>query len=123
MRNSSLQDVSRMEYLHGNIGGVLDAIRSSFGLYYVDKDDPELKRYPKLYAKWYSWVLTGTIKPEKDSSFDYDGRCVHNLPNHGFQCYKRFMVVEAEPNLSIHSNVQWKLGNEEVLKKKYNSFL
>lgn len=27
MRNSSLQDVSRMEYLHGNIGGVLDAIR------------------------------------------------------------------------------------------------
>ncbi|XP_061347356.1 hydroxyisourate hydrolase-like isoform X1 [Gastrolobium bilobum] len=81
--NSSLQDMSRVKYMHGYIGGVLDALRngsnikgyvawsfldlfelldgykSSFGLYYVDRDDPELKRYPKLSAKWYSRFLRG----------------------------------------------------------------
>ncbi|KAJ1402352.1 Glycosyl hydrolases family 1, N-terminal conserved site [Sesbania bispinosa] len=81
--NSSLQDMSRVKYLHGYIGGVLDALRngsnvkgyfawsfmdlfelldgyrSSFGLYYVDREDPELKRYPKLSAKWYSRFLKG----------------------------------------------------------------
>ncbi|XP_027365303.1 hydroxyisourate hydrolase-like [Abrus precatorius] len=97
--NSSLQDVSRVKYLHGFIGGVLDAMRdgsnikgyfawsfmdlfellsgynSSFGLYYVDRNDPELKRYPKLSAKWYSWFLrggsnpiVGTVELEKDAS-------------------------------------------------------
>ncbi|XP_020239598.1 hydroxyisourate hydrolase isoform X1 [Cajanus cajan] len=98
-RNSSLQDVSRVKYLHGYIGAVLDALRdgsnikgyfawsfmdllelldgyeSSFGLYYVDRDDPELKRYPKLSAKWYSRFLKGrstsiveTIELQKDES-------------------------------------------------------
>ncbi|KAK7392317.1 hypothetical protein VNO78_20751 [Psophocarpus tetragonolobus] len=81
--NSSLQDVSRVKYLHGYIGAMLDALRegsnikgyfawsfldlfelldgyrSSFGLYYVDRDDPELKRYPKLSAIWYSQFLKG----------------------------------------------------------------
>ncbi|KAK7277737.1 hypothetical protein RJT34_22752 [Clitoria ternatea] len=81
--NSSLQDVSRVKYLHRYIGAVLDALRngsnikgyfawsfldlfellngyrSSFGLYYVDRDDPELKRYPKLSAKWYKQFLKG----------------------------------------------------------------
>ncbi|ESW16310.1 hypothetical protein PHAVU_007G145900 [Phaseolus vulgaris] len=97
--NSSLQDVSRVKYLHGYIGGVLDALRdglnikgyfvwsfldlfelldaykSSFGLYYVDRDDPELKRHPKLSAKWYSRFLknrsssiVGTVELEKDPS-------------------------------------------------------
>ncbi|XP_020204626.1 hydroxyisourate hydrolase isoform X1 [Cajanus cajan] len=97
--NSSLQDVSRVKYLHGYIGGVLDALRdgsnikgyfawsfldlfelldaykSSFGLYYVDRNDPELKRYPKLSAKWYSQFLKGknasiveVIELEKDPS-------------------------------------------------------
>ncbi|XP_027365302.1 hydroxyisourate hydrolase-like [Abrus precatorius] len=82
-RNSSLQDVSRVKYLHAYIGAVLDALRngsdikgyfawsfldlfellggysSSYGLYYVDRDDPELKRYPKLSAKWYRQFLMG----------------------------------------------------------------
>ncbi|KAJ7977564.1 putative Beta-glucosidase [Quillaja saponaria] len=82
-RNSSLEDVSRLKYLHGNMGGVLDAMRngsntrgffqwsfldvfelldgyaSSYGLYYVDLDDPDLKRYPKLSAHWYSSFLKG----------------------------------------------------------------
>ncbi|XP_061347355.1 hydroxyisourate hydrolase-like isoform X7 [Gastrolobium bilobum] len=98
--NSSLQDVSRVQYLSAYIGGVLDALRdgsnvkgyfawsfmdvfellggyeSSFGLYYVDRDDPELKRYPKLSAKWYSQFLKGkstsiveAIELEKDPSY------------------------------------------------------
>ncbi|CAL0320607.1 unnamed protein product [Lupinus luteus] len=97
--NSSLQDVSRVKYLHGYIGGVLNALRngsntrgyfvwsfldafelldgyrSSYGLYYVDHDDAELKRYPKLSAKWYSRFLrgrgrsiVGDIEVDKDSS-------------------------------------------------------
>ncbi|MED6155517.1 glycosyl hydrolase 1 [Stylosanthes scabra] len=81
--NSSLRDVTRVNYLYGYIGAVLDALRdgsnikgyfvwsfmdvfelldgyeSSFGLYYVDRNDPELKRYPKLSAKWYSKFLKG----------------------------------------------------------------
>ncbi|XLR55042.1 hypothetical protein HN51_023341 [Arachis hypogaea] len=81
--NSSLQDVTRVNYLYGYIGAVLDALRdgsnikgyfvwsfmdvfelldgyeSSFGLYYVDRNDPELKRYPKLSAKWYNKFLKG----------------------------------------------------------------
>ncbi|KAL4603573.1 hypothetical protein ACB092_10G133500 [Castanea dentata] len=31
----------------------------SYGINYVDLDDPDLKRYPKLYAKWYSKFLKG----------------------------------------------------------------
>lgn len=38
---------------------LLDAYKSSFGIYYVDRKDPELKRYPKLSAKWYSRFLRG----------------------------------------------------------------
>ncbi|XP_015951133.1 hydroxyisourate hydrolase [Arachis duranensis] len=81
--NSSLQDVTRVNYLYEYIGAVLDALRdgsnikgyfvwsfmdvfelldgyeSSFGLYYVDRNDPELKRYPKLSAKWYNKFLKG----------------------------------------------------------------
>ncbi|KAJ6729459.1 hypothetical protein OIU85_020380 [Salix viminalis] len=76
-RGSSLEDPSRVKYLHAYIGSVLDAIRgyfvwslwdglelldgyeSSYGLYYVDLDDPDLKRYPKLSAHWYSHFLKG----------------------------------------------------------------
>ncbi|XP_020960394.1 hydroxyisourate hydrolase isoform X3 [Arachis ipaensis] len=104
-RNSSLQDVKRVEYLHGYIGAVLDSIRdgsnikgyfawsfmdvfelldgynASFGLYYVDRDDPKLKRYPKLSAEWYGNFLkggntsgVGAIELEKDSSLVSIGR-------------------------------------------------
>ncbi|KAK7835061.1 beta-glucosidase 11 [Quercus suber] len=79
--NSSLEDEPRVNYLHGHIGALLDALRngsntrgyfqwsfldlfellggfeSSFGLYYVDVDDPDLKRQPKLSAQWYSHFL------------------------------------------------------------------
>ncbi|KAK2457201.1 beta glucosidase [Trifolium repens] len=82
--NASLHDVSRVKYLHAYIGSVLDSVRngsnikgyfvwsfidafelldgykSIYGLYYVDRNDPELRRYPKLSAKWYSQFLKGT---------------------------------------------------------------
>ncbi|KAG8389485.1 hypothetical protein BUALT_Bualt02G0234300 [Buddleja alternifolia] len=82
-RNATLNDTSRMEYLQAYIGSVLDAVRNgsntkgyfvwtfldclellsgyekSFGLYYVDLDDEELKRYQKLSARWYSNFLKG----------------------------------------------------------------
>ncbi|KAK2457199.1 beta glucosidase [Trifolium repens] len=81
--NSSLLDMSRVKYIHGYIGAVLDALRNgtnvkgyfawsfmdvfelldgysaSYGLYYVDRNDPELKRYPKLSAKWYKLFFMG----------------------------------------------------------------
>ncbi|XP_050371137.1 beta-glucosidase 11-like [Argentina anserina] len=80
-RNSSLEDWSRIEYMHGHIHSLLNVIRngsnargyfmwslldsielldglkSSYGLYYIDLDDPELKRQPKLSAHWYSKFL------------------------------------------------------------------
>ncbi|KAK1559164.1 hypothetical protein Q3G72_011369 [Acer saccharum] len=106
-RNSSLEDMPRVEYLHAYIGGVLDAVRngsdvrgyftwsfldvfelldgyeSSYGLYYVDLDDPDLKRYPKLSAHWYSQFLKGrsinsnrAFKLAKKISSSSDGRSV-----------------------------------------------
>ncbi|XWS31722.1 hypothetical protein CRYUN_Cryun23aG0100300 [Craigia yunnanensis] len=89
-RNSTLEDTSRVEYLQAYIGSVLDAVRngsdtrgyfswsfldvleildgyrSSFGLYYVDLDDPDLKRQPKLSSYWYSHFLKGgSVSPDK----------------------------------------------------------
>ncbi|KAL4629158.1 hypothetical protein ACB092_05G288000 [Castanea dentata] len=82
-RNSTLEDWPRVKYLHGYIGSLLDALRngsntrgyftwsfldlfemldgyeSSYGLYFVDLDDPDLKRQPKLSAHWYSNFLKG----------------------------------------------------------------
>nr|AYP70938.1 beta-glucosidase 1 [Actinidia deliciosa] len=82
-RNAALQDTGRVKYLHGYIGGLLDAVRngsnargyftwafldvfelldgfeSSYGLYYVDMDSKDLERYPKLSAHWYSNFLKG----------------------------------------------------------------
>ncbi|KAK1437233.1 hypothetical protein QVD17_03022 [Tagetes erecta] len=78
-----LIDTPRVEYLHGYIGALLDALRngsntkgyfvwsfldlfelldgykSNYGLYYVDLDDKELTRYPKLSAHWYASFLKG----------------------------------------------------------------
>ncbi|MCD9646175.1 hypothetical protein HAX54_035760 [Datura stramonium] len=80
-RNGTLYDLERVEYLHAYIGAVLDALRTgsntrgyfqwsfldgleilggyetSFGLFYVDLDDKQLTRYPKLSAFWYSNFL------------------------------------------------------------------
>ncbi|KAL4360770.1 hypothetical protein GQ457_04G028830 [Hibiscus cannabinus] len=88
-RNSTLVDTSRAEYLQAYIGSTLDAIRngsdtrgyfawsfldvlelldgygSSFGLYYVDLDDPDLRRLPKLSSYWYSHFLKGgSVSPD-----------------------------------------------------------
>lgn len=81
--NASLNDTSRIEYLDACIGSLLDAVRNGsntkgyfvwsfmdlfeldkgfkwgFGLYYVDFNDSERKRYPKLSAHWYSSFLKG----------------------------------------------------------------
>lgn len=38
---------------------MLDGYESGYGLYYVDLDDPDLARYPKLSAKWYTQFLKG----------------------------------------------------------------
>ena len=89
-RNTTLNDTARVEYIQAYMGGLLDAIRngsnargyfiwsfldvlevtdgykSSYGLYYVDLDDPDLKRYPKLSAHWYSGFLKGkNITPDE----------------------------------------------------------
>lgn len=80
-RNGTLNDTARVEYLQAYIGSLLDALRdgsntkgyftwsfldsfelldgysSGFGLYYVDLDDQEFTRYPKLSAHWYSNFL------------------------------------------------------------------
>ncbi|CAL5208890.1 unnamed protein product [Lathyrus oleraceus] len=97
--NASLHDISRVEYLQAYIGSTLDSLRngsnvkgyfvwsfmdafelldgykSGFGLYSVDRNDPELRRYPKLSAKWYKQFLNGSrtslvgaIELKEDSS-------------------------------------------------------
>uniref|UniRef100_A0A7N1A0M9 Beta-glucosidase n=1 Tax=Kalanchoe fedtschenkoi TaxID=63787 RepID=A0A7N1A0M9_KALFE len=82
-RSMALNDEARVEYMKGFIGGTLDAIRNGsntkgyfywsfldmielldgyrygFGLYYLDLEDPNLVRYPKLSAYWYSNFLKG----------------------------------------------------------------
>ncbi|XP_075483611.1 beta-glucosidase 10-like [Primulina tabacum] len=83
-RNGTLEDTARVEYLQAYVGAVLDAVRngsntkgyfswtfldcfelldgfeSSYGMYYLDLDDKDLKRYPKLSsAHWYSNFLKG----------------------------------------------------------------
>ncbi|XP_060178698.1 beta-glucosidase 11-like [Lycium barbarum] len=83
LRNGTLNDMPRIEYLHAYIGSILDAVRNgsntrgyfvwsfldglellggyvpSYGLYYVDLDDKELRRYPKHSAYWYANFLKG----------------------------------------------------------------
>ncbi|KGN59489.2 hypothetical protein Csa_002346 [Cucumis sativus] len=91
-RNSSLHDVPRVKYTMEHIQVVFDALRNgsnisgyftwsfidvyelltgyetSYGLFYVDLDDPDRKRYPKLSAKWYSNFLKG----KASTSLDFD---------------------------------------------------
>ncbi|KAK7373944.1 hypothetical protein VNO80_07366 [Phaseolus coccineus] len=81
--NSSLRDWSRVKLLQEYIGSLVDALRSGlnvkgyfvwsfldvfelvsgfeigYGLYYVDMNDPNLRRLPKLSAEWYSSFLKG----------------------------------------------------------------
>ncbi|OIW00832.1 hypothetical protein TanjilG_12236 [Lupinus angustifolius] len=83
--NSSLEDWSRVKCLHDYIGSIPNILRngvnvrgyfvwsfldvfellagyeSSFGLHYIDLNDPTLRRQPKLSAVWYSNFLNGRI--------------------------------------------------------------
>lgn len=52
---------------------LLDGYKSGFGLYYVDLDDPDLRRYPKLSAQWYSDFLK-----RRNMSLDGDIRIKKN---------------------------------------------
>ncbi|KAJ4969264.1 hypothetical protein NE237_015965 [Protea cynaroides] len=86
--NASLNDMSRVKYLEDYIQSLLQAVRngsdvrgyfswsfldafelfdgyqSSFGLYYVDFNSPDLKRYPKLSAHWFMDPLMFGDYPE-----------------------------------------------------------
>ncbi|XP_027158800.1 cyanidin 3-O-glucoside 7-O-glucosyltransferase (acyl-glucose)-like [Coffea eugenioides] len=89
-RNGTLIDTPRVKYVHSYIGALLDAIKNGsntkgyflwsfldglellggyqtgYGLYYVDLDDKQLRRYPKLSAHWYSNFLKGrSIRPDE----------------------------------------------------------
>ncbi|PNY16231.1 beta-glucosidase 11-like protein [Trifolium pratense] len=98
-RNSSLDDWPRVKYMNEYIGSLLDMLRNglnirgyfvwsfldvfellggykaSFGLYYIDLEDPTLRRQPKLSSVWYSNFLNNrtmdskiTLKIEDNSS-------------------------------------------------------
>lgn len=46
---------------------LMGGYEAGYGLYYVDFFDPDLKRYPKLSAKWYSDFLRGeTVGPDPE---------------------------------------------------------
>ncbi|KAJ4968327.1 hypothetical protein NE237_015028 [Protea cynaroides] len=101
--NASLNDMSRVKYLESYIESLLQAVRNgsdvrgyftwsfldvfefltgyetSFGLYYVDFNSPDLKRYPKLSAHWYSNFLKGKRSSSSSSSKD------QYLRDHDFQ--------------------------------------
>ncbi|XP_021758367.1 beta-glucosidase 11-like [Chenopodium quinoa] len=96
--NSSLFDKPRVEFLNASIGSVLNAARNgsnvrgyfvwslidtldmagfedwAFGLYYMDYRDPDLRRYPKFSAYWYTAFLKGR-------SFPYDGDFIEKFRN------------------------------------------
>jgi beta-glucosidase len=85
VRDSTLQDTQRIEYIQAYIDAVLNAMKNgsdtrgyfvwsmvdvyeilsgyttSFGMYHVNFSDPGRKRTPKLSASWYTGFLNGTI--------------------------------------------------------------
>ncbi|KAL2927101.1 putative beta-glucosidase 5 [Bienertia sinuspersici] len=103
-RNASLLDTSRVDYLNTTIGGLLDVLRNGtdvrgyfqwafldvfeflggyiygYGLYYVDLDDPNRKRYAKLSAHWYSNFLKG-------ERFDHNG-IIQQMNNSTIKSYR-----------------------------------
>ena len=44
---------------------LLVGYESSYGLYYIDRNDPNLRRQPKLSAEWYSNFLKGKLMDTK----------------------------------------------------------
>ena len=95
-QKSSLEDIPRVEYIQAYIQSVRNALRngsntrgyfiwsfldvfeifggyeSSYGLYYVDFDDPDLRRYPKLSAHWYSQFLKGKRVDPEEVTFAFE---------------------------------------------------
>ncbi|KAL4202735.1 hypothetical protein AMTRI_Chr02g222610 [Amborella trichopoda] len=87
----ALNDTARVSYLNGYIGSLLNAVRNGsnakgyfmwsfvdcfellygyntrYGLVHVDFKDPDLPRYPKLSAFWYSDMLKGAKRRDFDS--------------------------------------------------------
>ncbi|KAJ4968904.1 hypothetical protein NE237_015605 [Protea cynaroides] len=88
--NASLNDMSRVKYLESYIESLLQAMRNGsdvrgyftwsflnvfefltgyetgFGLYYINFNSLDLKRYPKLSAHWYSNFLKGKRSSSND---------------------------------------------------------
>ncbi|XP_024982320.1 beta-glucosidase 11-like isoform X2 [Cynara cardunculus var. scolymus] len=97
-RNGTLIDTPRVEYLRAYTGALLDALRngsntrgyfvwsfldlfelmdgykSGYGLYYVDLNDKELTRYPKLSAHWYTSFLKGQNISQDDIFLKLDAK-------------------------------------------------
>ena len=64
---------------------LLSGYKSSFGLYYIDLEDPTLRRQPKLSAEWYSNFLNRrtmdpmvTMKIEKNPSVLFNASLLHS---------------------------------------------
>ncbi|XP_027928105.1 beta-glucosidase 11-like isoform X1 [Vigna unguiculata] len=103
--NSPLEDWSRVNYLHAYIGSMVDVLRSglnvkgyfvwsfmdvfeigsgyelSYGLYYVDMNDPNLRRKPKLSAKWYSNFLKGKPMDPKITETQNNASVLSHIPS------------------------------------------
>ncbi|PIA61404.1 hypothetical protein AQUCO_00300735v1 [Aquilegia coerulea] len=103
LRNTSMNDTSRVKYFEGYIGSLLDALRNgsdtrgyfawsfldlyeifhgyeySYGLYYVDLNDPDLKRYAKLSAHWYANFLQGR-NVSRDGTSEVDQKRCYLTP-------------------------------------------
>ncbi|XP_057483861.1 beta-glucosidase 11-like isoform X1 [Actinidia eriantha] len=107
-RNATLIDTPRVKYLQGYIGTLLDAVRNgsnargyfywsfmdlfellsgydmSFGLYYIDLNDKDLKRYPKLSAHWYSNFLKGNTS-SSNGAIEVEKTTLSLLQSHASQ--------------------------------------
>jgi len=53
----------------------------SYGLYYVDMNDPNLRRKPKLSAKWYSNFLKGKPMDPKITETQNNASVLSHIPS------------------------------------------
>ncbi|KAI3983380.1 hypothetical protein MKX01_013447 [Papaver californicum] len=142
-RGTSINDTSRVNYLLGYIGGLLAALRSgsntkgyftrsfldsieflngygsNFGLYYVDLiNDPDLKRYPKHSAHWYSNFLKGRnakssiISPTTDEISHFSQQKVWSIKNVIYLMYH-----------GIKKSLDWGIVSNEQYQFQYNTGL
>lgn len=60
LKNGKRNGANVKGYFSWSFLDVFEIMRGSkFGMYYVDFDDKDLRRYPKLSAYWYSSFLKG----------------------------------------------------------------